>query len=364
MSDGAERTDAPDTTTLWPSTGPTTLEADGANDPGKPPPARLPRMSRGQYAWQIAERYSLIAVWALMIVVYGLAAPSTFLTVGTFDTIAGSQEPLVFISFALLVTFLVGEFDLSVASMLGLSATLLPVLYTLHHVALPLAIIISVLAGVVAGAVNGFLVIVVRVSPIVATLGTGTLWLGVALGISNLETVGGLPSSIANISNWPLFGLPISFYYGILLMLVIAYVIRYTPVGRHAIFVGANREVARLAGIRVNRIRFLTYVMSGTLCGVGGAILVCGLGGFDPSSSQSYLLPGFSAVFLGTAVVKPGTFNPVGTMIAIYFLNTGIVGLEVLGVSGWVSDVFYGAALVIAVSVSALVRRRQLGATD
>ena len=134
--------------------------------------------------------------------------------------------------------------------------------------------------------------------------------------------------------------------------------------GRHAIFVGANREVARLAGIRVNRIRFLTYVMSGTLCGVGGAILVCGLGGFDPSSSQSYLLPGFSAMFLGTAVVKPGTFNPVGTMIAIYFLNTGIVGLEVLGVSGWVSDVFYGAALVIAVSVSALVRRRQLGATD
>ena len=122
-------------------------------------------------------------------------------------------------------------------------------------------------------------------------------------------------------------------------------------------FVGSNREVSRLAGIRVNRIRFGAFVMSGFLCGVGGVVIAAGLGGFDPSSSVTYLLPTFSAVFLGTAVVQPGRFNPIGTLAGVYFLATGILGLQELGYAGWISDVFYGAALIIAVTLSTVVRR-------
>ena len=74
-----------------------------------------------------------------------------------------------------------------------------------------------------------------------------------------------------------------------------------------------------------------------------GEWLAASVGGFDPNSSPTYLLPALSATFLGTAVIKPGRFNPMGTMVAIYFLVTGIVGLQLLGYTGWVSDVFYGA---------------------
>ena len=88
-------------------------------------------------------------------------------------------------------------------------------------------------------------------------------------------------------------------------------------------------------------------------------LLVAGLGGFDPSSSTAYLLPALSAVFLGTATVQPGRFNPIGTLIGIYFLATGILGLQLAGLGGWIEDVFYGAALVIAVAVSHLIRRRR-----
>ena len=97
--------------------------------------------------------------------------------------------------------------------------------------------------------------------------------------------------------------------------------------------------------------------MSGFLCGVGGVVIAAGLGGFDPSSSVTYLLPTFSAVFLGTAVVQPGRFNPIGTLAGVYFLATGILGLQELGYAGWISDVFYGAALIIAVTLSTVVRR-------
>jgi ribose transport system permease protein len=123
-------------------------------------------------------------------------------------------------------------------------------------------------------------------------------------------------------------------------------------------FVGANREVARLAGVRVARIRIGAYVVSGLICGLGGMLLAAAVGGFDPSSSPSYLLPAFSAAFLGTAAIVPGRFNPLGTFVAIYFLATGILGLQLLGYTGWISHVFYGAALIVAVTVSTVVRRR------
>ena len=90
-------------------------------------------------------------------------------------------------------------------------------------------------------------------------------------------------------------------------------------------------------------------------------MVTAGLGGFDPSSSVTYLLPTVSAVFLGTAMIAPGRFNPIGTFIGVYFLATGILGLQELGSGGWISDVFYGAALIIAVSLSTVIRRRTSG---
>jgi ribose transport system permease protein len=98
--------------------------------------------------------------------------------------------------------------------------------------------------------------------------------------------------------------------------------------------------------------------MSALLCGAGGVILAASLGGYDPTTSQTYLLPTFAAAFLGTAVIQPGRFNPIGAMVGIYFLATGIVGLQLLGYTGWVEDVFYGGGLVAAVAISTIVRRR------
>ena len=77
-----------------------------------------------------------------------------------------------------------------------------------------------------------------------------------------------------------------------------------------------------------------------------------------PRPQGTYLLPALAAVFLGTAVVQPGMFNPIGTIIAIYFLTTGIFGLQLLGFSGWIQNVFYGAGLVVAVTLAKVVRDR------
>ena len=91
---------------------------------------------------------------------------------------------------------------------------------------------------------------------------------------------------------------------------------------------------------------------------VSDVVTAAGLGGFNATSAREYFLPAFASVFLGTVAVVPGRFNPLGMFIAVYFLITGIFGLQLLGYQGWVTDVFYGGVLVAAVAASAYVRRR------
>jgi ribose transport system permease protein len=325
--------------------------------PSKPPAVRFSPPN----IWSprsLLSRYSVVGIWALLALFYAAVAPTSFLQYGTFRAIFGSQQALVFLALALVCVFVVGEFDLSVASNMGLAATIVPVLVVLHGAPIYAAVIVAVIVSTLIGLVNGLIVVKLRMNPIVITLGMATLLLGIALLISNLNTVSGLGSEFAAVSNTVVLGLPVSFYYGLATALVIFYVLTFTPLGRHMKFVGSNPEVARLAGVNVTILRVGSYTAAGLLCGLGGVLLVAGLGGFDPSSSGTYLLPAFSAAFLGTAVVQPGQFNPLGSLVAVYFLATGILGLQLLGYTGWINSVFYGAALIVAVTVSTLVRRR------
>lgn len=332
----------------------TRMRPSGPQASAAPPGMRLARF--------VGSRYAIVGLWGLMVLAFAFAAPGRFLTAGTFQTIFGQQQAYIFLTLALTCTLAVGEFDLSFASIFGLAATLVPVLADVHHVNIVLACVLAVAACTGAGLTNAILVVVVGINPIVTTLGMATLLEGVALWVSDSSTVGGLSQADARVANLQALGLPLSFYYGLALTVIFAYVISFTPLGRHITFVGANREVARLAGIRVRRIRMGAFIAAGLICGAGGVIAVLGLGGYDPASSTTYLLPAFAATFLGAAIVLPGRFNPTGGFIAVYFLVTGIVGLQLLGYAGWISDFFFGLSLIIAVAAATVVRRRQTGA--
>ena len=325
------------------------------------PEPQLPARSNpvAAVARNLVSRYVVVGVWVALIIVYAAAEPGVFFTGSTFQTIFGSQQALVFLAMALLCTISVGEFvDLSVPSVFGFAATILPVLVVNHGWGVWPAAAVAVLGAIAVGAINGFLVVKVGVNTIVVTLGMGTLLTGISLWMSDMNTISGLPGSFGKIALTDVGGLPISFYYGVVLVLGFAYVLGFTPLGRHMRFVGANREVSRLSGIRVNRIRFGSFVAAGALAGIGAVIDVAALGGFNATTSSSLLLPVFASVFLGTAVVDPGRFNPIGTFVGIYFLATGILGLQLLGLQDWVSSVFYGGVLVLAVTVATVLRRR------
>jgi ribose transport system permease protein len=327
-----------------------------ASSAGESPVAIRDRKSG---ALRFGARFAVLGVWVALAVLYGALRPDTFLTSGTFQTIFGSQQALVFLTAALLCTIIVGEFvDLSVASNFGFAAVLVAVLNVNHHWNVWPATIAAIAASTAVGAVNGWLVVRLGVNTIVVTLGMGTFLLGLSLWATDLQPVSGLPQDFGQLALKDVGGLPVSFYEGVVLMLGFAYVMWFTPLGRNMRFVGANREVSRLAGVRVNRLRFGSFTAAGLIAGVGGVLSSAATGGFDATVSQSYLLPVFAATFLGTALLEPGRFNPLGTLLAVYFLATGILGLQLLGAAAWVSSVFYGGVLVVAVTLSTLLHRR------
>jgi len=131
-----------------------------------------------------------------------------------------------------------------------------------------------------------------------------------------------------------------------------------TPLGQRLLFVGRGRAVSKLNGISVDRVRVGALVTSATIAGLAGVVYVGTLGGADPSSGLSFLLPAFAAAFLGATAVMPGRFNPIGTFVAVYFLVSGITGLQQLGLQSYVQQLFYGGALIIAVALARLSRKR------
>jgi ribose transport system permease protein len=304
----------------------------------------------------LSRRFGIIVVWLGVIAVFGVLRPDTFFTLGNFQTIAGSQAVLVVLTLGLLVPFAVGEFDVSVSGTLGLSLVLLGWLNVVHH----WAILAALGVGLAVGAINAFFVVVARVESIVVTLGMGTLLVGVAVGINDQST-GGISQNLVDATRNSIFDFPLAFYYGVLLTVIAWYVFSFTPLGRYIYFVGAGRDVARLSGIPVDKIRVGAFLTSGVVSALAGVLLAGWLGASDPNVSGTYLLPTFAAAFLGASVIRPGRFNPWGSLIAAYFLVTGVTGLELLGLAGWIEQVFYGASLVLAVAFSRLAGRRGAG---
>lgn len=308
---------------------------------------------------EVLERLGLVIAWVLAIVVFGILSPDVFLTQANFATILGSQAVLVIVTLGLLIPLTAGDYDLSVAGTLSISAMLVAVLNAQHGVPLGLAILAALAAGVVVGALNGAFVMGFGIDPFIVTLGTGTILTGLVLWLSDAQTISGVSTTLVDaVIGTKLLGISLGFWYGLLLCAVVFYVLEFTPLGRRLLFVGRGRRVAALSGFNTARLRWGALVASGAIAALAGVVYAGVTGGADPSSGQSFLLPSFAAAFLGATAIVPGRFNPWGSVVAVYFLVTGITGLTILGAASWVQDVFYGTALVLAVALSTFSRRR------
>lgn len=304
---------------------------------------------------KILYQYAVAFALAAFVVVFSILLPSTFFTLGNVRTIVSSQAVLMILALGLTVPLTTGEFDLSIGSMPGCAAVLTAFFTGELHWPLPFVIVGVLLVGALAGATNGLFVVRIGINAFIGTLGVSTILTGVTLAVSDGQILNTVAQPLVDFVQRQILGLPLPVYLAFILVIALWYVYEHTPLGRAFFFVGEGREAARLVGLRVDRLRFGAFVASGVISAGAGIITAGQLGAADPSVGPSFLLPAYAAAFLGATTIKPGRFNAWGTVVALYLLVTGVTGLELLGSSSWVQEMFNGIALLIAVTFARFV---------
>jgi ribose transport system permease protein len=312
---------------------------------------------RGRWPSLQMSRLSGVYMWIVAVIVFSIAASSTFPTSNTARSIASQQAITAIVAVGALLPLACGLFDISVAQMLGASAVLCGTLMTKSHLSPLVAILLTLGFGVVVGAVNGALVAWIGVDSLVATLGMSSILLALTEALSKYQFVGPFPLSFDAIASGSVLGLPKVAVYAVVVGLVAWYVLDHTPLGRRVYATGASPDAARLVGIRVKRYEFGALVAAAVLASLAGILLAAQVTEVGPTVGPPYLLSAFAACFLSRTQIKVGRFNVAGTFVALILLGTGVEGLQLVDGPLWVTDLFNGLALVLAVSGAILSTR-------
>lgn len=308
----------------------------------------------------LAEKYGLLVAVAVIFTVFSALNSATYFTPNNISAMLGSQAVLVVITMGMIISLRAGDADLSTASVLTLAANVIAIMNVDHQIGVGWAVLVAVGLGGIIGFLNGIMCVFFKIDSFIITLGTGTVLQGVILWISEGRSISGISDALVSpVITWRLMNIPAAFYYGLVLCAIVWYVFEHTSIGTQLLFVGKNRDVAILSGIRVSVMRVGALTTTGLVSALAGVIFAGTLGSSDPASGLSYLLPAFAAAFLGATSIRPGRFNAWGSFAAVYFLIFGITGLAINGAPTFVQPIFYGGALVIAVVVSQLVSRRR-----
>lgn len=314
---------------------------------------------------RLGARYALIGVWLLLIVFFGIVNGNVFLTSLTAQTIASTEAVVALLALSALLPLVVGQFDLSVTSQFGLMQGLCAGFIVNQGISAGLAVAFVLALGAIFGLVNGVLVTIVRINAFVATLATGTLAEGLTQWYTGGgEVIGHFPRAFTDAGRSQIQGIPLPFVYVVLLGMVLWVLLEYTGWGRRAFATGGSPRAALLSGINVRFVTIASFAMTGVIAAFAAAVEVMTLGAASPDTGSQFLLPAFAGAFLGAAVLRPGRFNVWGTVIAIYFMATGITGLQQLGAPSYIQQLFNGLALLIAVAAAqfSAERRRRTAA--
>lgn len=311
----------------------------------------------------------------VLVIVFAVLSPA-FLTTGNLIILTKQVAINAILGVGMTFVILSGGIDLSVGSIVGFSGMVAGWLISEGLVVPPLGVsvffeawvvmLLAALSGAAVGAVNGLLVTKLGVAPFIATLGTLYVARGAALLISGGATFANLDGreSLGNtgfeaLGADALLGLPYPIWIMIGVAVVAAVVARKTPLGRQIYAVGGNEQAAELAGIRVGRVKFITYVISGLCAAIVGLIITSQLVAAHPATGETFELNAIAVVVLGGTSLMGGRGTITGTLIGAFVIGVLVNGMVLLGISEFWQIVIKGTVIVLAVIIDQWQLRMQ-----
>jgi ribose transport system permease protein len=307
----------------------------------------------------------LFSVWGLfillvvLIALFSVLSPSTFPTAFTFTSVSNNRAIYALAALAVMIPMTANQFDLSVAGVIGISQILAIGLQTQEGLPWWLTCLIVLAIGAVVGLLNGILVTGIRINSFIATLGTGSVLLGILQWhTEGRQVIGVLPPEFIAISG-RIGPLPFALVYVLVIGAALWVVFTYLPFGRRLYVLGENSKAAELNGISATRNITVAFIIGGLVAAFAGLVLQAQLRVGQSTVGQEFLLPAFTGALLGATAIKPGRTNVWGTLIAVAVLAVTVAGLNQLGAPFFVEPLFNGIMLVVAVGLSVTAARRR-----
>ncbi len=311
-------------------------------------------------ARKFLARYGVIVAMILTFIVFASLRPSSFLTFFMMKSILRDCAPLLIVSLGITFVLAMNDYDLSVGGLVALCATTAVVFVSTSYMGLGTlpGVLLALLVGLGLGSITGALIAYAALPSFILTIAMGTVFTGLGLHLTGSASIfEGIPESYSAIAGDVSFGLSNQIYIALAVLFVAHVFLRHTEPGRYMYAIGGNAEAARLSGVPVRFLKALGYGIVGLLAALTGVLLTSQAGAANPNTGLGLLLPAYAAAFLGSSMLRPGSFTPVGTALGALFLQIIGSGLTVLNLSGPLVQIIQGGILAIAILLARLSRK-------
>ncbi|MDO4522801.1 MAG: ABC transporter permease [Eubacteriales bacterium] len=308
------------------------------------------------------SRFGVFIAWIVLIIIFSVGNPA-FLKRSNIFTILRQTSIVGVCSVGMTFVILTGGMDLSVGSIIGVGCVAGALMMS-NGIPIPIAIIIVLIIGLVAGAFNGFFINELGIAPIIMTLGTMTTLRGIAYLLCNGFAVYGIPESYKIIGQGYVGLIPVPVIIMLICFMIGWFILNKTSFGREIYGIGGNVEAARLSGVNVKFVIYKVYMFAGLLNALAGLILMARVNSGQPSSGEGYEMDVITGCVLGGVSISGGEGNILGVLIGVLMMGTLANGMVLLDISEFWQKFVKGIVLILAVSLDKIVQRSKQRAAE
>ena len=328
----------------------------GRQLPSAAGPGGLGRFLR-KFSLQIGIFLVAVVIWLLFL----LGSPRTFLARDIYVAFMSSTPYFALMAIPLTLVIIAGEIDLSFPSIMAFGMTAFDVVFVSTG-SVGLGFLACILAGLIAGLLNGIIVVRIGIPSLVATIGTQFFWRGVVMVVTNGQGLGMTavrdsllyPALVGRIGGF----VPAQFVWTIGVAVVVWFFLNRLRFGAHVYLTGDNVESARLMGVNVGLTKILTFTIVGAAAAFAGFIVSEDVLFFWPTLGEGYMLNTLASVFLGGTSVFGGAGTIFGTFVASFIIGAINAGIVAAGLTGFWTSLIYGLIIVVSVSIQTVVSKR------
>jgi simple sugar transport system permease protein len=310
-----------------------------------------------KYALQIGIFFVAIFIWLLFL----LGSPQTFLSRDIYVAFMSTTPFFALVAIPLTLVVITGEIDLSFPSVMAFGMTAFDLVFTFTN-STWLGFIACLLAGLLAGYLNGVIVVRIGIPSLVATIGTQFFWRGAVMVLTNGQGLGMTPvrgtilypALVGRIAGF----IPAQFIWTIIFAIIVWFFLNRHRFGAHVYLTGDNQESARLMGVNVARTKTIAFAVVGVAAAFAGFVVSAEVLFFWPTMGDGYLLNTLAAVFLGGTSVFGGSGTIFGTFVAAFIIGAINAGIVAAGLTGFWTSLIYGLIIVVSVSLQTVLGKR------